>query len=102
MVRKRTSPIESNVVVNNASTTTKDSPPNKKQATTTSISADNFVNIPTEKELSTGALQCVAILPGIGKYGESSDSDKSTDTDEDYDYSSYDWVGRKIKHDKCQ
>lgn len=44
-----------------------------------------------------GALKCIGILPGIGKYKDSSDSEKSTDTDDDYDFSDFDWVGRKIK-----
>lgn len=47
-----------------------------------------------------GALKCIGILPGIGKYKDSSDSEKSTDTDDDYDFSDFDWVGRKMKkHD---
>lgn len=46
-----------------------------------------------------GALKCIGILPGIGRYRESSDSEKSTDTDDEYDFSGYDWVGRKIKKD---
>lgn len=44
-----------------------------------------------------GALKCIGILPGIGKYRDSSDSEKSTDTDDDYDFSDFDWVGRKVK-----
>ncbi|XP_055312009.1 PSME3-interacting protein [Sitodiplosis mosellana] len=44
-----------------------------------------------------GALKCIGILPGIGKYKDSSDSEKSTDTDDDYDFSDFDWVGRKMK-----
>lgn len=56
------------------------------------------------KEFDKGALKCIGILPGIGKYRESSDSEKSTDTDDDYDFSDFDWVGRKIKHnhEDCQ
>lgn len=46
-----------------------------------------------------GALKCIGILPGIGKYKDSSDSEKSTDTDDEYDFSDYDWVGRKVKKD---
>lgn len=50
-----------------------------------------------------GSLVCIGILPGIGKYKDSSDSEKSTDTDEEYDFSDYDWIGRKMKrnHDDC-
>lgn len=44
-----------------------------------------------------GSLVCIGILPGIGKYKDSSDSEKSTDTDEEYDFSDYDWIGRKVK-----
>lgn len=44
-----------------------------------------------------GALKCIGILPGIGKYCDSSDSEKSTDTDDDYDFSDFDWTGRKMK-----
>lgn len=44
-----------------------------------------------------GAMKCIGILPGIGKYRDSSDSEKSTDTDDDYDFSDFDWVGRKVK-----
>lgn len=46
-----------------------------------------------------GALKCIGILPGIGKYRESSDSEKSTDTDEEYDFGEFDWMGRKMKKD---
>lgn len=45
----------------------------------------------------TGAMKCIGILPGIGRYRDSSDSEKSTDTDDDYDFSDFDWVGRKKK-----
>lgn len=51
-----------------------------------------------------GALKCIGILPGIGKYRESSDSEKSTDTDDEYDFSEFDWMGRKMtksKEDGC-
>lgn len=46
-----------------------------------------------------GALKCIGILPGIGRYRESSDSEKSTDTDEEYDFGEFDWMGRKMKKD---
>lgn len=52
-----------------------------------------------------GAMKCIGILPGIGKYQDSSDSEKSTDTDDEYDFSDFDWVGRKVKRnsdDSCQ
>lgn len=51
-------------------------------------------------EYDKGALKCIGILPGMGKYVDSSDSEKSTDTDDDYDFSDYDWVGRKAKKSK--
>lgn len=50
-------------------------------------------------EHDEGALKCIGILPGIGKYRESSDSEKSTDTDDEYDFGEFDWMGRKIKKD---
>lgn len=49
-----------------------------------------------------GALKCIGILPGIGKYDDSSDSERTTDTDDEFDYSEFDWLGRKIKKgDDC-
>lgn len=51
-------------------------------------------------EYDEGALKCIGILPGIGKYRESSDSEKSTDTDDEYDFVDFDWMGRrKMKKD---
>lgn len=47
-------------------------------------------------------LRCIGVLPGLGRYHESSDSEKSTDTDDDYDYTEYDWLGRSIKRNKCE
>lgn len=44
-----------------------------------------------------GAMKCIGILPGIGKYEDSSDSERSTDTDDEFDFKDLDWVGRKIK-----
>lgn len=61
---------------------------NDSKSTVNSTSADAY---------DKGALKCVGILPGIGKYGDSSDSERSTDTDEEYDFTDYDWIGRKIK-----
>lgn len=62
--------------------------------------AEKKANISTQNiSLDKGALKCVGILPGIGRYKESSDSDKSTDTEDEYDFSEFDWVGRKIKRD---
>lgn len=61
---------------------------------------DNGSNQNQKIDLSvhnTGAMKCIGILPGIGKYRDSSDSEKSTDTDDDYDFSDFDWVGRKVK-----
>lgn len=50
-----------------------------------------------------GALKCIGILPGIGKYEDSSDSEKSTDTDDEYNFRDFDWMGRKIKKDgQCE
>lgn len=61
------------------------------------VDSDESKGVPKVVPVTT--LRCIGILPGIGKYTESSDSDKSTDTDEDYDYSSYDWIGRQIHKD---
>lgn len=64
-------------------------------SSTSSTAASN-----TKIDLSVhdkGAMKCIGILPGIGKYRDSSDSEKSTDTDDDYDFSDFDWVGRKVK-----
>lgn len=47
------------------------------------------------------ASECIAILPGIGRYQDSSDSENSSNTDEEYDYSDFDWLGRKITKNKC-
>ncbi|XP_034476317.1 PSME3-interacting protein [Drosophila innubila] len=50
----------------------------------------------------TGGLKCIAILPGIGSYTESSDSEASSDTDDhDHDRTSLvDLCGRKITKKK--
>lgn len=75
---------------------------------TTSVSTSTNTASYTKMDLSEhdkGALKCIGILPGIGKYRDSSDSEKSTDTDDDYDFSDFDWVGRKVKknhEDGCQ
>lgn len=59
--------------------------------------------VPSNVTLTTGALQCIGILPGIGKYTESSDSDKSTDTEDDCENTAYDWLGRKAAFkSQCQ
>lgn len=68
---------------------------NSNTTTSTTTTASNM-----KMDLSAhdkGALKCIGILPGIGKYRDSSDSEKSTDTDDDYDFSDFDWVGRKFK-----
>lgn len=111
MVRKRPAP-EATEDSNSAAT--------KKSCTLSSASTeDPTINISETKANATASsapvldaveppkagLYCIGVLPGIGKYTESSDSEKSTDTDEDYEDASYDWVGRKVKndhdHSKC-
>lgn len=82
---------------NNAST-------NEKSPANSDTKSNEQANSSTAKKIdlsvhNAGALKCIGILPGIGKYRDSSDSEKSTDTDEDYDFSDFDWVGRKVK--KC-
>lgn len=47
-----------------------------------------------------GALKCIAILPGIGSYTESSDSEASTDEEEHSMCSRTDLCGRKIPKKK--
>lgn len=37
--------------------------------------------LPEDTEVQTGALKCVAILPGLGSYDDSSDSDNSSDSE---------------------
>lgn len=75
----------------------------KEERTSTSPSSTSTASRPIlVADLSKhdeGALKCVGILPGIGKYRESSDSEKSTDTDDEYDFGEFDWMGRKIKKD---
>jgi len=51
--------------------------------------------------LDRGALKCVAILPGIGRYKESSDSEMSSDSEEEISNDIYDLCGRK-KIKKCE
>lgn len=80
--KRSISPIEAN----GKQVTAGDTNPNAT-ATATAVAGD----------LNKGAFKCIGILPGIGKYKESSDSEKSTDTDDEYDFSDYDWIGRKIK-----
>lgn len=70
---------------------------NGKQDTQGGQNSSNTSNKIDLSVHNKGALKCVGILPGIGKYNDSSDSDKSTDTDDEYDFSDFDWVGRKIK-----
>ncbi|EDW60358.1 PSME3-interacting protein [Drosophila virilis] len=65
--------------------------------------AQATISINTTKH-DVGALKCIAILPGIGSYTESSDSEASTDTDDhDHDKNSLvDLCGRKIlKKKQC-
>lgn len=63
--------------------------------TPTEVAAADATKAPVA--MTQGALKCIGILPGIGKYTESSDSEKSTDTDDDYDCNETDWLGRKMK-----
>lgn len=79
-----------------ATSTALKSPTSSAKSTIPQVSSSSEPAVATS---NNGGLYCIGILPGIGKYADSSDSEKSTDTDEDYDYSSYDWVGRKVKKD---
>lgn len=66
---------------------------------TKSNASKTSVNDTPAGPYDAGAMKCIGILPGIGKYGDSSDSERSTDTDDEYDFRDYDWIGRKIKKD---
>jgi len=78
--------------INNDETLTKSN--NSSSSSTTLI---NDVNLDGATSLDNGALKCIGILPGIGKYRESSDSENSTDTNDEYDFSEFDWMGKKKK-----
>lgn len=59
------------------------------------------MSIKTSK-YDVGSLKCIAILPGIGSYTDSSDSEASTDA-EDHDHekcSLVDLCGRKLSKKK--
>lgn len=71
-----------------------------KEQTTAVAATSNTEETVDLAAFDKGVLKCIGILPGIGKYRESSDSEKSTDTDDEYDFSDFDWMGRKIK--KCK
>lgn len=63
----------------------------KKKFNEITVSAD-------DPAVQTGALKCVAILPGLGSYDESSDSDCSSDSEHDSDCrgKKIDMLGRVI------
>ncbi|XP_017049864.1 PSME3-interacting protein [Drosophila ficusphila] len=54
----------------------------------------------TTNKYDQGALKCIAVLPGIGSYTESSDSEASTDEEEPDLCSKTDLCGRKIPKKK--
>ncbi|XP_016947255.1 PSME3-interacting protein [Drosophila biarmipes] len=54
----------------------------------------------TTDKYNQGALKCIAVLPGIGSYTESSDSEASTDEEEPDTCSRTDLCGRKIPKKK--
>lgn len=97
MVRKRK--VSSTTDEGTTGKSVKVSVPEKTSSTESELEADKDDANGVLKVVPVTTLHCIGILPGIGKYTESSDSDKSTDTDEDYDYSSYDWIGRQILKD---
>lgn len=108
IVRKRTAN-EALDGSSNKSTSTdipvKESKATEMHAVTTTQSVDvtdSNVSSTTAGVNNEGALKCIGILPGIGKYEDSSDSDRSTDTDDEYDFRDYDWIGRKIKKNDGQ
>lgn len=78
-------------------------PPNKK-FTATAVSNNKI----TDSDSKKSALQCVAILPGIGSYSssnsEASGDEDSTDSDSNQDTATkFDFVGRKVikKQEEC-
>ncbi|XP_017124530.1 PSME3-interacting protein [Drosophila elegans] len=66
--------------------------PSEKATTNTTLTTNKY---------DQGALKCIAVLPGIGSYTESSDSEASTDDEEPVDLCSRtDLCGRKIPKKK--
>ncbi|XP_001606256.1 PSME3-interacting protein [Nasonia vitripennis] len=57
---------------------------------------------PEDTEVQTGALKCVAILPGLGSYSDSSDSDNSSDSEQETTCKQVkiDMLGREIQPPK--
>lgn len=84
-------------------TSPKESPAKEAPKPTANASNDKQNQTVDLSAYDKGAFKCIGILPGIGKYRESSDSEKSTDTDDEYDFSDFDWMGRKFakKEDGC-
>lgn len=79
-----------------------------KTPTTTAKQPKDIKDLPCIQtdQLNKGNFKCVAILPGLGPYNESSDSEISSDSDDEphgcEDHNKYDLVGRKHqkkKHD---
>nr|XP_014100677.1 PSME3-interacting protein [Bactrocera oleae]XP_014100678.1 PSME3-interacting protein [Bactrocera oleae] len=77
----------------------------KDCATTNATKLGTLSNINTD-QFNKGQLKCVAILPGIGPYTESSDSEMSSGSEEEPDNdisAKYDLMGRKKQKKKnCQ
>ncbi|XP_016994526.1 PSME3-interacting protein [Drosophila takahashii] len=65
--------------------------PEAEQTTNTTLTTNRY---------NQGALKCIAVLPGIGSYTESSDSEASTDEEEPDLCSRTDLCGRKIPKKK--
>lgn len=88
-------------IANEADTTNPSAHPNEeeKNAPSNVSPAKAPILVSDLSAYDEGALKCIGILPGIGKYRESSDSEKSTDTDDEYDFCEFDWMGRRIKKD---
>ncbi|XP_068146091.1 PSME3-interacting protein [Drosophila tropicalis] len=74
----------------------------KKAETEQEPEKPSLASIRTAKH-DQGSLQCIAVLPGIGSYTESSDSEASTDNDEPEPCTRMDLCGRTIPKKKaCQ
>lgn len=75
---------------------------------TTTANATKLNTLPhiNTDQFNKGQLKCVAILPGIGPYTESSDSEISSgseDEPDNYNNAKYDLMGRKKQKKKnCQ
>ncbi|CAD7089533.1 unnamed protein product [Hermetia illucens] len=70
-------------------------PPATTQGSTTQTTHSGVSSSTNATHMEKGALKCIGVLPGIGRYRESSDSELSTDSEEEFEQAGkYDLVGR--------